>query len=152
MRAKYIWLPLVILSSFIAGTLVPTGRAQQGAAKPPKYVEIDYMKATPGHEDEYVKLEQEQWKPIHQERIKEGKIRSWYFFNVRFPSGSESKYDFVTVNTYDQFGQIEDPYADADKLFSKVHPGIKMEDFASRTTQARDLVRSEVWQLIDQAE
>jgi hypothetical protein len=152
MKAKYLWLPLVIVSSFIAGTLVPTGRAQQGAQKPPKYIEVDYMKATPGHENEYVKLEQEQWKPIHQERIKQGKIRSWYFFGVRYPSGSESKYDFVTVNTFDQFGQMENPYPDLDKLITKVHPGMNLDDFGSRTTKSRDLVRSEVWELIDQSE
>jgi len=152
MKGMYIWLPVVIVSSFIAGTLVPAGRAQQGTQKPPKYIEVDYMKATPGHEDEYLKLEREQWKPIHQERIKEGKIHSWYLFGVRFPSGSESKYDFVTVNTFDQFGQMENSYADIEQVMSKVHSGINVNDFASRTNKSRDLVRSEVWELIDQLE
>jgi len=152
MKTTYVWLPVVIVSSFIAGTLVPIGRAQQTLKKPPKYVEVNYMKAAPGHENEYMKLEQEQWKPIHAERIKQGKVRSWYFFEVRFPSGTESKYDFVTVNTFDQFGQMENPYGDFDQLIRKVHPGMNLDDFGSRTNKARDLVRSEVWELIDQIE
>jgi hypothetical protein len=152
MKATYIWLPAVIILSFVAGTLVPTGRAQQGTHKPPKYIEVDYMKATPGHEDEYVRLEQEQWKPIHQERIKQGKLHSWYLFGVRYPSGSEAKYDFVTVNTFEQFGQMENPYSDLSTLVPKVHPGINLEDFGNRTTKARDIVRTEMWELIDQVE
>jgi hypothetical protein len=77
---------------------------------------------------------------------------SWYFFEVRFPSGTESKYDFVTVNTFDQFGQMENPYGDFDQLIRKVHPGMNLDDFGSWTNKARDLVRSEVWELIDQVE
>ena len=152
MKARYVWLPVVIVLSFLAGTLVTTGRAQQSARKPPKYIEVDYMKVQPGHEEEYVKLEQEQWKPMHQERIKQGKIRSWYLFGVNFPSGSETKYNFVTINTFDQFGQLENPYADFEQLAGKVHPGTNLEDLGARTGKARDMVRSEVWELIDQAE
>ncbi len=149
MKARYVWLPLVIVSSFLAGTLVPAANTQQ---KPPKYFEIDYMKVDPIKESDYLKLEREQWKPLHQERIKEGKIRSWYLFGIQFPSGTDEKYNYVTVNAFDQFGQLEDPYADADKLLAKVHPGMKVDDFLSRTVQGRNLVRSEVWVLIDQAE
>jgi hypothetical protein len=152
MKARYFWLPVVIASSFLAGTLVSTGRAQQSPRKPPKYIQVDYMKVQPANENDYVKLEQEQWKPIHQERIKQGKIRSWYFFGVGFPSGSETKYNFVTVNTFDQWGQLENPYADSVPMVQKVHPGTNIDEFLTRTSKARELVRTEVWELIDQAE
>lgn len=149
MKARYIWLPVVMVSSFLVGTLVPIGKTQQ---KPPKYVQIDYMKVEPGRESDYEKLEREQWKPLHQERIKAGKLRSWYLFGVQFPSGTSEKYNYVTANTFDQFSQLENPYAGADQLMQKVHPGAKVDEFLSRTSKARDLVRSEVWMLIDQTE
>jgi hypothetical protein len=107
MKARYLWLPVVIVSSFLAGTLVSTGRAQTSPRKPPKYIQVDYMKVQPGNEGDYMKVEQEGWKPIHQERIKQGKLHSWYFFGVDFPSGTETKYNYVTVNTFDQWGQVE---------------------------------------------
>jgi hypothetical protein len=54
----YLWLPVVIVSSFLAGTLVGTGRAQTSPRKPPKYIQVDSMKVQPANEDDYVKVEQ----------------------------------------------------------------------------------------------
>jgi hypothetical protein len=149
MKARYIWLPLVIVSAFLAGTLVPIGKTQQ---KPPKYIEVTYMKVDPSRESDYVKFEREQWKPLHQERIKEGKLSSWHLFGVKFPFGTAEKYSYVTMNTFDQFSQLENSAASIEQVFGKVHPGVKPEDFISRTFKSRDLVRGEVWVLIDQAE
>ena len=53
MKARYIWLPLVIVSAFLAGTLVPIGKTQQ---KPPKYIEVTYMRVDPSRESDYVKF------------------------------------------------------------------------------------------------
>ena len=152
MKARYLWLPVVIVLSFLAGTLVGTGRAQTSPRKPPKYIQVDYMKVQPANEDDYVKVEKEGWKPIHQERIKQGKIHSWYFFGVNFPSGTEAKYNYVTVNTFDQWGQLENPYADLGTMVQKAHPGTNMDEFFAHTSKARDIVRTEMWELIDQAE
>ena len=66
MKAGYLWLLVVIVSSFLAGTLVGTGRAQTSPRKPPKYIQVDSMKVQPANEDDYVKVEKEGWKPIHQ--------------------------------------------------------------------------------------
>jgi hypothetical protein len=110
------------------------------------------MKVNPGKEADYLKAEQEMSKPLHQERIKEGQVRWWYLFALRFPSGTEEKYDYVTINGFDQFGQLENPYANADKLLAKVHSGMKVDEIIDRTEKTRNLVRSEVRVLIDQAE
>ena len=98
-----------------------------------------------------MKLEREQWKPIHQERIKEGKLRSWYLFRVQFPSGAEESYNYVTVAD-DRFGRLEDPYGNAEELRKELHPIEKPEDFLNRTFKAKDHVRSEVWVPMDQSE
>ena len=44
-------------------------------APPPVYV-ISYMKAAPGRTQDYQRLEQEIWKPMHQERIRAGQMTS----------------------------------------------------------------------------
>jgi hypothetical protein len=147
MKARYVWLPLVIVSAFLAGTLVPIGKTQQ---KSPKYIEVTYMKVDPSRESDYVKLERELWKPLHQERIKEGKLRAWHLFGVKFPFGTDEKYSYVTMNTFDELSQLENP--GIEQLLGKVHPGLKPDDFINRTFKSRDLVRGEVWVLIDQAE
>ncbi len=142
-------MPVVAVTSFFAGTLVPAASTD---TKSPKYIEVDYMKVSPGKDADYLKIEQEMWKPLHQERIKQGLVRSWSLYALQFPSGSAEKYDYVTVNAFDQFSQLENPYANADKMLAKLHPGVKADDFIDRTDKTRSLVRSEVWVLIDKAE
>jgi len=142
-------MPVVAVTSFFAGTLVPTGSIDTKSAK---YIEVDYMKASPGKDADYLKVEQEMWKPLHQERIKQGLVRSWSLYGLQFPSGTAEKYDYVTVNAFDQFSQLENPYANFGKTLTTVHPGVKADDLFDRTEKTRNLVRSEVWVLIDKAE
>jgi hypothetical protein len=108
------------------------------------------MKAQPGKEADYVRMERETWKPLHEERIKRGQLRSWAFYGLRFPSGDDEKYDFVTINAFDRFAQLENPYADLDRMLSTGQPNRKMADLEQETSANRRLVRSEVWQLIDE--
>ena len=99
-----------------------------------------------------MKLEREQWKPIHQERIKEGKLRSWYLFRVQSPSGAEESYNYVTVNADDRFGQLEDPYGNAEELRKEVHPIVKPEDFLTVRLKRRVTFALRVWVPMDQSE
>jgi hypothetical protein len=91
-RNNFPWAMATILA-FFAGALVPNGGMQHAAVamqvaaqpKSPKYVEIDYMKVEPGKDSDYVRLEKEIWKPLHQQRIKNGQLRSWAVYGLRFP-------------------------------------------------------------------
>ena len=51
-----------------------------------------------------------------------------------------------------QWGQLENPYADLGAMVQKTHPGTNMDEFFAHTTKAREIVRTEMWELIDQAE
>ena len=55
-----------------------------------QYIEINYMKVQPGQEPEYLRLESELWKPIHQARVNSGLILSWKLCAVYYPGGSDS--------------------------------------------------------------
>jgi len=46
------------------------------------YVKIDYLKAEGDQIGEYLELEQELWKPIHEERKQRGIIESWNLYSV----------------------------------------------------------------------
>ncbi len=156
MSIRPLGLALIIGASFLAGTMVPSAGTQSSATPKPsdavKYVEVSYMKVDPAKTTEYLKVEQDLWKPLHQELVKKGQVKSWTLYGVQFPSGTDEKYDFVTVNAFTQFGQLENPYADFDQVLPKIHPDMKVEDFLSRTESSRRLVRSEIWAVIDHAE
>jgi hypothetical protein len=61
-----------------------------------KYLEMQYMKAEPGKGGEYVKAVRELWKPIHEDRVKNGLILGWGIAGLRYPAGANREYDFVT--------------------------------------------------------
>src|SRR5712692_640357 len=145
MSSKSFALPLVSIVSFIAGGLVsfaPTAtHAQaQNQAKGPKYLLVDYMKVNPGKDADYYRLEHDIWKPIHQEFVKDGKKRFWSFYGVRFPSGADEKFDYVTVNGFDNFAQIEEPYTNLPEVVKKIHPNMKMEELGEKTESPRRIV------------
>jgi len=138
--------PALIPTAFLLGTFVNTGFTQQAAATP-TVVEVSCMKVDPTKEDEYLKLEHDVWRPMHQERIKQGKMRSWTLYAVRYPAGSQRECDYRTVNTYGSIADIDRPIAD---IIAKVHPNTPVADLARRTYAGRDLTRGELWYQIDQ--
>lgn len=112
-----------------------------------KYIEVDYMKVKPGNESAYVEVEQNIWKPIHNEFIKAGARVGWSLWSKVFPAGSASDYQFVTVNYFPDFQKIG--AADYNAAYEKAHPGKNMDELGDKTTNSRDLVRSELWQVVD---
>lgn len=49
---------------------------------------IDYMKVPEGGDAEYLKVEQEIWKSMHQEWVNQGKMTGWYLWSIPYPGGT----------------------------------------------------------------
>jgi hypothetical protein len=137
--------PALIPTAFLLGTLVNTGFTQQAAN--PAVVEVGCMKIDPLKEEEYLKLEHDLWRPVHQERIKQGHMRSWTLYSVRFPSGSKNECDYRTVNVYNSLADMERPIGE---VFTKVHPNVPLAEVGRRTVTARDFRTGELWYQVDQ--
>lgn len=133
--------------SFVAGSL--TAAAYTQSQQPPLVVDVSFMKVEPGKVGEYLRLERELWKPVHQDRIRSGHMRSWSLYRVDFPYGTETPYNFVTLNVYNSSEDLEREFV---PVFEKVHRNIKIDDVFSRTLAARRLARGELWRRIDHVE
>jgi len=112
----------------------------------PKYAYIGYMKHEPGKG--YVNLEGKYWKPIHQDRVNRGILRSWALYQVRLPGGSNKEYSFFTIQLLDDFQHLETQYPTG--IWEKVHPNVKQIDIDERTNAARKMVRTDLLTLVDQ--
>jgi hypothetical protein len=112
----------------------------------PKYAYIGYMKHAPGKG--YVNLEGRYWKPIHQERVNRGILRSWALFQVRLPGGSNKEYSFFTIQLLDDFQHLENQYPAG--IWEKVHPNVKQTEIDERTNVARQMVRTDLLTLVEQ--
>jgi L-rhamnose mutarotase len=105
----------------------------------PMFFIVETMKSKPGKSAEYVKAEMEVWKRLHQERKKMGLIGAWYFYAVRYPAGTNTAYDYVTVTRVEGMKKVENPWGnmlsgDAAKLLTKEQFAV-----ANNTEQLRDL-------------
>ena len=147
MQIRQLAVPALVPTAFLLGTLVNTGFTQQATS--PAVVEVSCMKVDPLKEDDYLKLEHDLWKPVHQERIKQGYMRSWTLYEVRYPAGSQRECDYRTVNTYGTLADIDRPLA---PVFTKVHPGVSISDVFRRTVVGRDMRQGELWYQVDQAQ
>lgn len=148
MHIRRLMVPALIPTAFLLGTFVNTGFTQQAAATPP-IVEVACMKVDPLKDEEYLKLEHDLWRPVHQERIKQGRMRSWKVYVVRYPTGSQRECDYRVVNTYNSLADIDRPIAD---VFAKIHPSVPIAEVGRRTVSARDLTRGELWYQVDQTQ
>lgn len=112
-----------------------------------KYLILNFVKVKEGMTDQYLKAEQEQWKPVHQALVDDGSRLAWTFWQLILPGGSNTSHDYVAVDTYSTYGQIyKESYKNAIK---KVHAGKDMQAMSDSTDKLRDIVRTELWEMID---
>lgn len=137
---------LISLWVFIAGLMTPYTVSCQSNDR--LYVQAAFMKVKSGMNAEYVKLEREIWKPIHQERVKQGKITGWQISEVMYPAGSDREYDFVVVSLVRGWKNIETMWDGMDEIAKKV---LTKEQLArmDKTEQTRDMIRVELWAVED---
>ena len=145
--AKNIGVGVLATVAFLAGTFVSVVWTQEGPIQGTgEYVVVTYMKVPAGKGPEYVALERDIWKAVHQARVRDGKMKSWSLWQKRF-GGSEDAYSFLTINTYNKFEDLEVGLQD---YLQKANPGKNVADIQRQTQAARDIYRTEVWRVIDQ--
>ena len=139
-------LALFVLLALCAPSLRQRAQAQ---AQPtaPKFALFEYFKIELGKGADYRKMEQEVWVPIHRERVKQGIIKSWSSWGVRFPGGAAREYDRVMITTFDKFADVERPYPPG--VFTKVFPNTTAAELVARHNGIARIVRSELVTLLD---
>jgi len=147
-QIRRLLVPALIPAAFLLGTTVNTGIARQQPQLDAPVVQIAFMKVAAGRGAEYLALERDLFRPIFQERVRQGISRSWTVYSVRFPAGSKREYDYAVVNTYNTLADVERSSAE---IAAKIHPNISSEELTRRTLAARDLVRGEVWYKVAEA-
>lgn len=112
---------------------------------PHKYIVVNYMKTIPG--GNFVEVENELAKPVSQELIKNGDWAGWSLWSNVFPRGAGMESNFVTVDYFSDYSKIGS--ANYRQAFEKAHPGKDWSEFANKVGNSRNMVRSELWKVID---
>lgn len=118
--------------------------------KPGLFAVMNYMMVNPGKEAEYITLENDMARPLHEARIENGEMYSWRTFSLLKPGGLNYQYNFVTADYYEELNDME--YGFTNDLIRSVMPGTDINKMFEAIYATRDIVRSELWQLVDHLE
>jgi hypothetical protein len=120
--------------------------AQPDSDGPSQFLMLDYMNVGAGSEYTYQMMEDENAKPIHQYRIDNGDMQGWELFQLILPRGEEYGYNFSTANYYNDLRNVEFHFNE--EVLRQSRPDADVAAFFQNVEDVRDLVRSEVWELV----
>jgi hypothetical protein len=113
--------------------------------QPTAYLVVSPMRVNPGMETEYLKMEREIFKPIHEEAIRQGLMASWSVW-YKWPF-EENDQRYVVMNGFGDYPQMSQlDYAD---LFRKVHPEQDMDEIWDQVAGIRKNTSVQIWRLLD---
>ena len=124
------------------------GEAVEGGpdkGSPRKYVQVNHMKVAEANSAAYANMEIEIFKPIHQERAKNGTMSEWLLCQRILPYGSEWDNNFITMDFYENWSDIAHR---GGGLFEKVHPDKDPEAIWKKMSKLRELRRAETWEIV----
>ena len=120
------------------------------AAGTPTFMLVQFMKVAEGKEEAWIKLERETWKPLHALRVKDGGIKSWAVIAQAMPGDEANGPTLATVTTFR--GWPDPTKTNWTDLMKKAHPQGDADSLFQQTDEARRIVRSEVWHVLDQTD
>lgn len=118
--------------------------------KTSKYLIMDYMDVPIGMEYAYQMMEDEIALPIHEHRMDIDQMNGWELFSLIVPGGTEYGYNFATGNYFSDLRHFE--FGFTEEIIRQSHPDTDINEINQNIERTRDLVRSEVWELIDYTE
>lgn len=108
------------------------------------FLQTDFMKVEAGKDQDYIAVEKDIWKKIHQARINQGDILAWQLYRVNF-TGTNSEYNYATVTVFEDFAKVHSG-AITEELLTNALPEIAISDILTKTLESRQLVKSELFQ------
>lgn len=118
---------------------------------PTRYMSMDYMEVAPDKNPDYLMLEDEVAKPIHNARIEEDIMSGWEVYSLITPGGVEYGYNFATGNFYEQLAHIE--YGFTNEIINQaIGTNANIPELFATIYETRDMVKVELWELIAHSE
>lgn len=112
---------------------------------PTSYILVGQMKPKPGMDSKYLEMEEEIFKPIHEEAVRTGQMTTWSVWS-KWPY-EENDAPYAVVNGFDDFSKILNVnYTD---LFKTVHPDMNMDDVRQIVSDTREMTGIQIWRLVN---
>lgn len=115
---------------------------------PAPYLEVGYMDVSSAANEEYLSVERDLWKPLHEATLGTGSKTGWALYTLVVPYGTDYPYNYATVSTYTSLN-FDLSYPEASET---AHPDMQWEAIVERTLESRDLVKGQIWSRVDATE
>ena len=121
-----------IIPLLMAGLVVSCTTTQKSVSDPqsqqktPNVVVVDYKNIAQDHEEDYLKVEKF-WKPVHQERINDGRMTAWLLLKVVNDEKEDIPYNYITLNVYPDMQKVTNGGA-TNEDWINAHGAQKIED------------------------
>lgn len=120
---------------------------QNENSRPSRYMVKNYMSVGQGFEFEYQMMEDETARPLHQRRMENDVMKGWELNSMILPGGLEYGYNYSTIDHYDHLEHVE--FGFTEELILQTNPDTNINEFFENINRSRDLVRREVWELVE---
>lgn len=130
-----------VLLSFVAVVLLCFSVFSQNNP-PTAVVQFDFFKVQDQNISAFLAAEKD-WKKVHEERVKTGKVYAWMLFEVILPSGSQVTSNYVTVTLYRSYADVETLVADMGAAFGKAFPNVNVSEKFAKANTLRDRVKTD---------
>lgn len=114
---------------------------------PSRYIVMNYMNVGLGYEYEYQMFEDEIARPLHEVRMERDQMKGWELHELILPGGLNYGYNFSTLDYFENLKDIE--FGFTDELIRNTHPDTNINEFFNNIYRTRDLVKSELWELVE---
>jgi hypothetical protein len=118
-------------------------------SKPPKFIQLGFMKVEQGDAAAYVDMESKYYKVYHEGMIEAGGRNSWGIYQRIVPFGFGGDFNYVAVDGFESLSQENSiTQEQADAAWENAAAGETDEYINKLTNETRVLVTTEVWQNI----
>ena len=108
------------------------------------YLQIDYYVLSDGVAPGFAAMQEELWRPVHEERIRDGAIIGWSLYDALI-TGPTVDYDFVAITMTEDYGALYG--ADDRELIARVHPQRGTDPLIVTMHEGYRIVNSEIWRM-----
>ncbi|MEO7142584.1 MAG: hypothetical protein ABI165_03690 [Bryobacteraceae bacterium] len=122
-------------------------RQSLGKIEVGNYARHNFVKVAPDDMTQWLTLESETFKPVHQARIDMGAFKGWALVTLAMPSGSALPYNAMTVDFYKDWASLAAP-SQYQEAFQKTGKGEMSAAFAQSNRLRGAFVRTELDEVV----
>ena len=119
--------------------------AQVSESEAGNFVLINYMDVSDF--GDWLEIEHDIVAPSMEAQVADGNLAAWGSYRLFLPRGSDLDYNAGTVDVFADWSAIGKPRKFGEYL-RKANPGIDMDSIGSRIGKARDIVRSDLYEVL----